>query len=170
MKETQEEQGEGDGERVLVEREDQPAPLHRPRRGFATSRGSRILVDGLFFPGRLRFRRSPLEEEHGEQHVGAHLEELAFPVLERGFAEVTGSQVLGQRERRFGIPASLVVVIEPTRPDLSAEATDEEEDEDDREPRCRATIAGRRSSTSYSTLIVLAMRSLLWTSANVQHD
>src|SRR5262245_31706220 len=40
-----------------------------------------------------RFRRSLLEEEHGEENVGGHFEELALPVLQGRLEEVVAQQV-----------------------------------------------------------------------------
>lgn len=61
---------------------------------------------------RLRLGGSPLEEECGQHHVHAHLEEFAFPVLERRLVKVVAQQIVTERDR---LPAVLQLfgVIDP---------------------------------------------------------
>ena len=52
---------------------------------------------------RLGLRRSLLAQEHGEQDIGSHLQEIAFPVLEHSRKVMPRLQVVGERDCGLGV-------------------------------------------------------------------
>src|SRR5687767_13525596 len=92
-----------------------------------------ILIHFVLTVGFLRFRGSFLEEEHGEDHVEPHLQELALPVLEDRLAEFAGLQKLGVRDLVSAVLPLLFVVDLPSAPTMSNERDEEKKDENDRQ-------------------------------------
>lgn len=83
-----EKDGKEDGQRVTVE--------ELPDTAFPDCPGGRAGQDAflLLLPlQRARFRRALLPQSDRNQHVHAHLQELAFPVLEGGTYEMAAVQV-----------------------------------------------------------------------------
>ena len=86
-----EQHGEGDEQAVLVEVSQAP-----PRRTGHGASGSSRCSRGSSSRGSSCScfdSRTFLQEEHGEQHEGAHLQELALPVLERRFGEMARREI-----------------------------------------------------------------------------
>src|SRR5215207_6387892 len=94
-----EDRKEGYAQGVLVDLERQTPSPDRPGSVGTTLVlsivGVRVLRIRVF-----GFGRTPLVEKGGQHHVGAHLEELALPVLENGLDEVTAPQVLDVADGR----------------------------------------------------------------------
>jgi hypothetical protein len=80
------------GQRIGVEPRPPAALAQWPRRW--TRVNALLLFRRIKRP---RLGRSLLPQLHRQQHVHAHLQEFAFPVLERGRDEVAAGQVLRQR-------------------------------------------------------------------------
>jgi hypothetical protein len=59
---------------------------------------------------RPRLGRAALAQADRQQHVHPHLQEFAFPVLERGADEMTRGQVVPEIERRASVLDQLLVV------------------------------------------------------------
>lgn len=79
---------------------------------------------------RLGFRGALLEQEHGQQHVRAHLQELAFPVLHRRFKERTAGEVVAQGDAGLPMFGALLVVVAPSCDGLADQKADEQREQD----------------------------------------
>ena len=104
-------------ERVLVENEDDAAGANRPGDLIPSIRPAGISVLGRRIGVRvLRLGGASAEKEGRQQHIRAHLQELALPVLEDRFAEARSREVLRQGDRRHRMLDLLaVVVVQPVR-------------------------------------------------------
>jgi hypothetical protein len=104
-----EDRKEGYAQGVLVDLERQTPPPDWPGSGGAvlTVIGVRVLRIRVF-----RLGRTPLVEKGGQHHVGAHLEELALPVLEDRLDEVAAPQVLDVADGRPSVLHLGAVIVE----------------------------------------------------------
>jgi len=81
----------------------------------------------------LRLRRSLLEEEHRQDDVHPHLQELTLPVLEDRLAELGGAQELAERHRLLPMLLLFLVVGRPSRQRVPGEAEQKQHEDDDGE-------------------------------------
>ena len=72
--------------------------MHGPRRIRIVAFGGGGLILGVRLIRLLGLGRALLEQEDGEQHVGRHLEGLAFSVLEHRRDEVAAGQVVREAD------------------------------------------------------------------------
>src|SRR4029453_13053313 len=100
---------QGERERVLLHRQREPAATHRAGRLGVVALLARVGV-GLVAVRLLGLRRALLDQPRGEQHVDAHLEELALPVLEGRLDERAAGQVLGVGLRWLAVLLVVAVV------------------------------------------------------------
>lgn len=118
-------------QRVLVYVEDRSTPANRPRSSWIRAMPARVLGDP-FLPRAILslrssgFRRALLYENGRKEDEHRHLEELRFPILEYGLAEMPLQQVLAIT--RFWLPVIplLTVVAVMAGKRLSGEREEEE--------------------------------------------
>src|SRR5688500_3465830 len=118
---------------MLVQPEDETARPDWPGRFVLVGGVAWIEIDELQDVRALRLRRADLKKPDRQQDVERHLQEFAFPVLERCLTEMTRSQVLGQRDGRLSMVPLLLVVAVPAGPGLPGHGEDEQCEEDDGE-------------------------------------
>ncbi len=109
-------------------------------------RVGRIGVDVIVFVGMLRFGRSSLHEEDGEEYERAHLQEFALPVLEHRFVEMAGAEVPEVADGWTAVLLCVVVVDVPARQALSREEREEQDEARDGETVVGEEPAEPRSS------------------------
>jgi hypothetical protein len=80
---------------------------------------------------RPRLRRSALVELRAQDEEDRHLQELRFPVLEGGGQEGTRHDPFAEAWRRDAVLASRAALVEPARPGLERERSEEEDGEDE---------------------------------------
>ena len=123
-----EKDGKDDGQRVTVEK--------LPDSPFADCPGSGPRQNAflLVLPlQRARFRRALLPQSDRDQHVHAHLQELAFPVLEGGADEMTAVQVCPQVQSGPVGLAQFLVMAEEACPYLAHKKAGEPQEQHNRE-------------------------------------
>src|SRR5829696_188448 len=87
----------------------------------------------LLFIWVIRFGRAFLKEEDGEDHVEAHLEELAFPVFEDGFPKMIAAEVTGKALSRPAVLAIFFSMDSPAADRLAAKKENKNKEKNDRE-------------------------------------
>lgn len=132
-KRDEKEKGKDEEERVVVEGE-APASFF-DREGDVGAVGSEggVCVDGFLFIGVPGFGRAALKEEDGQNDVEAHLQELAFPILEDSLAERAAGEVGGQSDRGLAVLDPLLILMQPAGKGLADEEDSKEGEEDDGE-------------------------------------
>ena len=103
------------------------------------SRGSwscgAVLTHGLGFGGAL------LEKEDGQDHVHGHLQELGFPVLERGFHKIARGQILQHGDARLPVGRLILAVGRRAGEDHSAEKRQEQSGVREQQPMFLGPLA-----------------------------
>jgi hypothetical protein len=91
------------------------------------------LILGVVLIRLLGLRGPLLEQEDGEQHVGRHLEELAFPVLEHRRDEVAAGQIGQETDGREFMQAQFLGLGSPSRERLADKGNQEQAEQCHRE-------------------------------------
>src|SRR5215211_1420930 len=96
-----------------IEREGQPSLAHWPWSGGMVLMVAGILVHVFWGIGVFGLRRAPLKEKHRQDHVGGHLQKLAFPVFKHCGPEMATREIRTVPDSRLlvGVLIGVIVVI-----------------------------------------------------------
>ena len=123
---SEEQRDQGDAEGVRIELQQQAAAVDWPGASGSSALVRRSFVLGVVLVGLLGLRRALLEQEHGQQDVGRHLEELALPVLEHRRDEVAAGQVIQKADRGQTMQAEFLGIGPPACQCLANEGDQEQ--------------------------------------------
>jgi len=132
-----EQQHEGQAERVLIEPKNPTTFPDRPRRVRPVSEITRIGIGQFDRTGPARLRRSSLDEARRQKDEDRHLQKFALPILKDGFPGMAGRKVLGHHDTGPAVFALGRVVIVLSGNDL----TDEEQYEHRHQDQGQGAIA-----------------------------
>ena len=106
---------------MLIKNERKSAPAHSPGRVPVMPAEARVLIDCVRLVGVFGFRGSFLKEEHREDDIGRHLEELALPILEDRFQKVTAADIVSQGQCWPAVDLLIFIVLPEARECLAGE-------------------------------------------------